>query len=85
MPTYLDYLHPRLDADARLNDFIELRDGRVIFGGALDLLDLAGRYGAPLEVCGKLGSLAAAEVISHIGARPEIPLGRLAREHGLID
>jgi sugar/nucleoside kinase (ribokinase family) len=42
-------------------------------------------HGAPLEVCGKLGSLAAAEVISHIGARPEIPLGRLASEHGLID
>ncbi len=41
-------------------------------------------HGAPLEVCGKLGSLAAAEVISHIGARPEIPLGTLAREHGLI-
>jgi sugar/nucleoside kinase (ribokinase family) len=40
--------------------------------------------GAPLEVCGTLGSLAAAEVISHIGARPEIPLDKLAKEHGLI-
>ncbi|HZP10150.1 adenosine kinase [Methyloceanibacter sp.] len=41
-------------------------------------------HGAPLEICGKLGSLAAAEVISHIGARPEVPLDKLAKEHGLI-
>lgn len=34
--------------------------------------------GAPLETCGRLGSLAAAEVISHIGARPEISLQTLA-------
>ncbi len=41
-------------------------------------------HGAPIEICGKLGSLAAAEVISHIGARPEVPLDKLAKEHGLI-
>jgi sugar/nucleoside kinase (ribokinase family) len=41
-------------------------------------------HDAPLEVCGQLGSLAAAEVISHIGARPETPLRKLAREVGLI-
>jgi sugar/nucleoside kinase (ribokinase family) len=29
--------------------------------------------------CGRLGSLAAAEVISHVGARPLAPLGALAR------
>jgi len=40
--------------------------------------------GKSLEVAGKLGSLAAAEVISHIGARPVTPLDRLAREKGLI-
>jgi len=34
--------------------------------------------------CGKLGSLAAAEVISHIGARPETPLVELARQSGLL-
>jgi sugar/nucleoside kinase (ribokinase family) len=34
--------------------------------------------------CGRLGSLAAAEVISHIGARPEMPLVNIARENGLI-
>jgi sugar/nucleoside kinase (ribokinase family) len=40
--------------------------------------------GEPLTVCGSLGSLAAAEVISHIGARPEISLRRLAKQRGLI-
>ncbi|KAB2944115.1 MAG: adenosine kinase [Hyphomicrobium sp.] len=34
--------------------------------------------------CGRLGSLAAAEVISHIGARPEQPLSAIARQEGLI-
>ena len=41
--------------------------------------------GMPLEACGRLGSLAAAEVISHIGARPETSLNRLAKDHGLLD
>jgi adenosine kinase len=35
-------------------------------------------------VCGRLGSLAAGEVIGHIGARPEISLRKLAKERGLI-
>jgi len=34
--------------------------------------------GKPLAECGRLGSLAAAEVISHIGARPQVPLSTLA-------
>ncbi len=34
--------------------------------------------GRPLDECGRLGSLAAAEVISHIGARPEVALSTLA-------
>jgi sugar/nucleoside kinase (ribokinase family) len=34
--------------------------------------------GLPLPVCGRLGSIAAAEVISHVGARPQVPLARLA-------
>jgi arginine decarboxylase len=50
MPTYLDHLGEHLGANGRLNDFIELRDERVIFAGALDLLELAERHGAPLEV-----------------------------------
>jgi sugar/nucleoside kinase (ribokinase family) len=40
--------------------------------------------GAPLAACGKLGSLAAAEVIGHIGARPETSLRKLAQGRGLI-
>jgi sugar/nucleoside kinase (ribokinase family) len=40
--------------------------------------------GAGLERCGLLGSLAAAEVISHVGARPEVSLARLAEEAGLL-
>jgi sugar/nucleoside kinase (ribokinase family) len=38
--------------------------------------------GRPLPECGELGSLAAAEVISHIGARPEVPLSSLVAELG---
>lgn len=34
--------------------------------------------GRDLAVCGRLGAVAAAEVISHVGARPLIPLTRLA-------
>jgi sugar/nucleoside kinase (ribokinase family) len=34
--------------------------------------------GLPLPDCGRLGSIAAAEVISHVGARPEVPLATLA-------
>jgi sugar/nucleoside kinase (ribokinase family) len=40
--------------------------------------------GRDLVACARLGSLAAAEVISHIGARPEKPLCELAREAGLL-
>lgn len=37
-----------------------------------------------LDVCGRLASLAAAEIISHIGARPETSLAVLAASKGLI-
>jgi sugar/nucleoside kinase (ribokinase family) len=40
--------------------------------------------GKDLETAGRLGSLAAAEIISHIGARPEVKLGDLARKQGLL-
>lgn len=40
--------------------------------------------GHDLETCGRLGSLAAAEIISHVGARPEQPLDRLAREKKVL-
>ena len=38
----------------------------------------------PLGVCGRLGAMAAAEVISHYGARPEVSLRELADRHGLL-
>ena len=36
--------------------------------------------GMGLDTCGRLGALAAAEIISHYGARPESDLAQLARE-----
>jgi sugar/nucleoside kinase (ribokinase family) len=36
--------------------------------------------GRDVATCGRLGALAAAEVISHVGARPLTPLARLAAE-----
>jgi sugar/nucleoside kinase (ribokinase family) len=41
--------------------------------------------GADDRTCGRLGALAAAEVIGHLGARPEASLRDLARENGLSD
>jgi sugar/nucleoside kinase (ribokinase family) len=49
--------------------------------GAGDLYASGFLYGythqKPLAECGRLGSLAAAEIISHLGARPEMLLGKL--------
>jgi sugar/nucleoside kinase (ribokinase family) len=41
--------------------------------------------GADDRTCGRLGALAAAEVIQHLGARPETSLKDLARENGLAE
>jgi len=41
-------------------------------------------HGSDLATCGKLGSLCAAEIIAHVGARPETSLQRLAAGAGLI-
>lgn len=38
--------------------------------------------GRPLQRCGELGALAAAEVISHYGPRPQVPLKDLAAAKG---
>jgi sugar/nucleoside kinase (ribokinase family) len=50
--------------------------------GAGDLYAAGFLYGLSqdydLPSCGRLGSLAASEVISHVGARPEVPLSELA-------
>src|ERR1700735_590843 len=41
--------------------------------------------GADDRTCGRLGALAAAEIIQPLGARPENSLKELARENGLLD
>ncbi|MFZ4533533.1 MAG: adenosine kinase [Alsobacter sp.] len=45
------------------------------------LFGLARGFDGP--TCGRLGGLAAAEVIQHIGARPQVGLRQLARDNGL--
>jgi sugar/nucleoside kinase (ribokinase family) len=40
--------------------------------------------GQALDTCARLGALAAAEVIQHYGARPEVNLARLAEQSGYI-
>ncbi|ODR95836.1 carbohydrate kinase [Methyloceanibacter stevinii] len=40
--------------------------------------------GMPIADCGRLGSIAAAEAISHIGARPEANLVELAKSRGIL-
>jgi sugar/nucleoside kinase (ribokinase family) len=55
--------------------------------GAGDLYAAGFLYGLtrrlPLGTCGALGSLCAAEIISHVGARPETDLAELAISKGL--
>ena len=38
---------------------------------------------ADYYVCGRLGALAAAEIIQHLGARPQVSLAELARQHAI--
>ncbi|MEL6375509.1 MAG: PfkB family carbohydrate kinase, partial [Pseudomonadota bacterium] len=53
--------------------------------GAGDLFAAGVLYGLsrdlPPETCGRLGCLAASEVISHMGARPQTSLASLVEEH----
>lgn len=55
--------------------------------GAGDLFAAGFLFGlvrdAGYENAGRLGALAAAEVIQHIGARPQVSLQQLAQQHGL--
>jgi len=55
--------------------------------GAGDLYAAGFLYGLtrelPLPTCGGIGSLCAAEIISHVGARPETAVSRLVAEAGL--
>jgi len=40
--------------------------------------------GAPMDVAAKMGVLCAAEVIGHIGPRPETNMAQVFADHGLI-
>lgn len=40
--------------------------------------------GKPLEICGRMGCIAAAEVIGHLGARPKADIAALFRAEGLL-
>ncbi|WP_298677489.1 adenosine kinase [uncultured Lentibacter sp.] len=40
--------------------------------------------GRDMETCGKMGNLCAAEVISHVGPRPEVPMMQVFRREGLV-
>ena len=54
--------------------------------GAGDLYAAGFLYGLtralPLPICGEIGSLCAAEIISHFGARPEVDLSQLLADTG---
>jgi sugar/nucleoside kinase (ribokinase family) len=75
---------PRATIDIRPEKVAQVVD----VTGAGDLYAAGFLYGLTrslsLADCGRLGSLAAAEVISHIGARPERPLRDLANKVGVV-
>lgn len=52
-----------------------------LFAGAF-LWGLSNRYDP--ETCGRMGCIAASEVISHLGARPEADLRALFSQHGVL-
>jgi sugar/nucleoside kinase (ribokinase family) len=56
--------------------------------GAGDLYAAGFLFGHAREMdaaaCGRLGAMAAAEIISHVGARPQTDLAKLAKSRGLI-
>lgn len=73
--------------DARVTSPAAPVDRVVDTTGAGDLFAAGFLYGLArgraLEDCARLGGLAAAEVISHYGARPEQSLADIAQSHGL--
>jgi len=62
-------------------DIVDATGAGDLFAGAF-LWGLSN--GHDLEVCGKMGNLAASEVISHIGARPEADLKVIFKAQGLL-
>lgn len=76
-----------VSGDARVTSLAAPVDRVIDTTGAGDLYAAGFLYGLArgraLEDCARLGGLAAAEVISHYGARPEQSLADIASSHGL--
>ncbi len=70
----------RWHAPARPVELVDATGAGDAFAGAF-LWALSQEY--PLELCGRMGCVAASEVISHIGARPEGDLKALFQTEGL--
>jgi Arginine decarboxylase (spermidine biosynthesis) len=47
---YADRLAGLADSEGRLNEFIRLRDGKLVFADQIDLLETVRQYGSPLEI-----------------------------------
>ncbi len=47
---YIDHIRGWMASDGQMNDFLRLRDNRIIFAEQLDLLELTRQYRAPLEI-----------------------------------
>ncbi|EPX81673.1 adenosine kinase [Litoreibacter arenae] len=71
----------RLHAPAMPVQIVDATGAGDLFAGAF-LWALTNGY--DLETCGRMGCVAASEVISHIGARPETDLGELFKQQGLL-
>ncbi|MEM8551900.1 MAG: adenosine kinase [Pseudomonadota bacterium] len=67
------------DVSAFPSQVVDLTGAGDLFAGGFMLGYARGL--APFE-CGRLGAMAAAEVISHVGARPHVDLVDLAKENG---
>lgn len=76
-----------LEGNDRVEIAVEPVEKVVDATGAGDLYAAGFLYGytraLPNAISGRLASIAAAEIISHIGARPMTPVGQLARDKGL--
>lgn len=71
----------RWHAPAKPVHVIDATGAGDAFSGAF-LWAMSRKY--PLELCGRMGCVAASEVISHIGARPEADLKALFQAEGLL-
>ncbi|MEF3048600.1 adenosine kinase [Pseudotabrizicola sp. L79] len=71
----------RWDVPAVPTQIVDATGAGDLFAGAF-LWGLT--HGHDLETCARMGNVAASEIISHIGARPEADLMALFRQHGLV-